>query len=92
MIPNALAKVGLMTGYTYTWKEPNPYQAIHLYDNNHIGDEDTGIIAQDVEKLGLPGITTTRSDGIKAVRYERLVPILIQAIKELEARVKTLEG
>ena len=77
---------------TYTWKEPNPYQAIHLYDNNHIGDEDTGIIAQDVEKLGLPGITTTRSDGIKAVRYERLVPILIQAIKELEARVKTLEG
>ena len=81
-----------MTGYTYTWKEPNPYQAVHLYDGNRIGDEDTGIIAQDVEKLGLPGITTTRPDGIKAVRYERIVPILIQAIKELEARVKTLEG
>ena len=92
VIPDALAKVGLMTGYTYTWKEPNPYQAVHLYDGKRIGDEDTGIIAQDVEKLGLPGITTTRPDGIKAVRYERLVPILIQAIKELEERVKTLEG
>ena len=50
------------------------------------------MIAQEVEALGLPGITTTRQDGIKAVRYERLVPLLIQAIKELEARVKTLES
>ena len=57
-----------------------------------LGTQDTGIIAQDVEKLGLPGITTTRPDGIKAVRYERLFLSLIQAIKELEARVKTLEG
>ena len=81
-----------MSGYTFSWKEPNPYLSFHLYVDKRIGDEDTGIIAQDVEKLGLPGITTTRSDGIKAVRYERLVPILIQAIKELEARVKTLEG
>ena len=53
---------------------------------------DTGVIAQQVEALGLPGITTTRADGTKAVRYERLVPILINAIQELEARVKTLEG
>ena len=44
------------------------------------------------EALGLPGITTTRDNGKKAVRYERLVPLLTQAIKELEARVKTLES
>ena len=50
------------------------------------------MIAQEIEALGLPGITTTRDGGTKAVRYERLVPILIEAIKELEARVKTLEG
>ena len=78
-----------MTGYTYTWKEP-AFNFAEKYTS--IGDADTGIIAQDVEKLGLPGITTTRNDGVKAVRYERIVPILIQAIKELEARVKTLEG
>ena len=74
----------MITGYTYSWKSG--------YHQADIGVEDTGVIAQEVEALGLPGITTTREDGIKAVRYERLVPLLIQAIKELEARVKTLES
>ena len=83
-ITSALYKVGLITGYTYSWKSD--------YHVAGLGIEDTGVIAQEVEALGLPGITTTREDGIKAVRYERLVPLLIQAIKELEARVKTLES
>ena len=54
------------------------------------GKDDTGVIAQEVEALGLPGITTTRDDGTKGVRYERLVPLLIQAIKELSAKVDAL--
>jgi len=40
----------------------------------------------------LPGTVTTRSDGTKAVRYERLIPVLIQAVKELSAKVTALEG
>ena len=96
VIPDALSKVGLITGYTYTWKEP-AFNFSERYTST--GESDTGIIAQDVEKLGLPGITTTRNDGVKAVRYERIVPVLIEAIKELKteitslkARVTTLEG
>ena len=85
-ITSALYKVGLITGYTYSWKSGTEHS------NYHQNVEDTGVIAQEVEALGLPGITTTRDNGIKAVRYERLVPLLIQAIKELEARVKTLES
>ena len=54
--------------------------------------DDIGVIAQEVEALGLSGLTETRQDGTKAVRYDRLIPVLIQAIKELDARVKTLEG
>ena len=50
------------------------------------------MIAQEVEALGLPGITTTSDDGTKRVRYDRLVPLLIQAIKELSAKVSALEG
>ena len=85
VIPNALDKVGLITGYTYNWKSDTNYDYLN-------GNADTGVIAQDVEALGLPGITTTRDDGVKAVRYERLVPILIEAVKELTARVKALES
>ena len=85
-IPNAVDKVGIITGYTYKWKTAGT-------DHSAVdGEEDTGVIAQDVEVLGLPGITTTREDGVKALRYERLVPILIEAVKELTARVKALES
>ena len=89
-IPNALDKVGLITGYTYDWKS-DTYDT-ELRNFVAAGQSETGVIAQEIEALGLPGITTTRDSGTKAVRYERLVPILIEAIKELEARVKTLEG
>ena len=61
-------------------------------DDDNLLVTDTGVIAQDVEALGLPGITTTRDDGVKALRYERLVPILIEAVKELTAKVNSLEN
>ena len=83
VIPNALDKVNSLSGNTFTWKSGSYNESLN---------DDTGVIAQEVEALGLPGITTTREDGTKAVRYDRLIPVLIQAIKELEARVKTLEG
>ena len=83
-ITNALTRVGLMTGYTFTWNDKvgtpesgKPYT--HL-----VGQEDTGLIAQDVEKLGLPGITTTRDAGTMAIRYDRLTAILTEAVKELK--------
>ena len=77
-IPNAVDKVGIITGYTYKWKTAGT-------DHSAVdGEEDTGVIAQDVEVLGLPGITTTREDGTKAISYKRLTPLLIQAIKELK--------
>ena len=84
-IPNAVDKVGILTGYTFKWKADGPY-----VDKN--GREDTGIIAQQVQALGLPGITSTRDAGIVGVSYKKLVPLLIEAIKELDARLKTLEG
>ena len=100
VISNALTKVGLITGYTYDWKEKSTEVSKYNTKNfNLAGESDTGVIAQDVELLGLPGITTTRGDGTKAVKYERLVPVLIEAIKELKteitslkARITTLEG
>ena len=74
-----------LTGNTFTWKSGTSSIADQLQ-----GNEDTGVIAQEVEAPGLPGITTTRDDGVKAVNYDKLVPVLIQAIKELSAKVDAL--
>ena len=81
-ISNAVDKVRSISGNTFTWNEKSIYN----------GEEGTGIIAQEIEALGLPGVTETREDGTKAVRYDRLVPLLIEAIKELDTKVKSLEG
>ena len=78
-IENPLDKVLKISGNTYTWKEGCAFSG-----------NDTGVIAQEIEALGLPGITTTRTDGTKAVRYDRLIPVLIEAIKELSAKVDAL--
>ena len=79
-ITDALTRVGLMTGYTFTWNDKaGTPQWTHL-----VGKDDTGLIAQDVEKLGLPGITTVRGDGAMAIRYDRLAAILTEAVKELK--------
>ena len=80
-ISNAIDKVLSISGNTFTWNEKSVYN----------GEEGTGIIAQEIEALGLPGVTQTREDGTKAVRYDRLVPLLIEAIKELDTKVKSLE-
>ena len=80
-ISNAVDKVRSISGNTFTWNKKSVYS----------GEEGTGIIAQEIEALGLPGVTETREDGTKAVRYDRLVPLLIEAIKELDTKVKSLE-
>jgi len=77
-ITKALEKVKSISGNTYTKKSD--------------GSAHTGVIAQEIEALGLPGITTTRSSGYLAVDYEKLVPLLIEAIKELSTKVDTLEN
>ena len=59
-------------------------------ESNKDGSE-VGVIAQEVEALGLPGVVTTRDSGYKAVRYEKLIPILVEAIKELNTKVEDLE-
>ena len=74
--------INRLSGNTFTWNSKSTYK----------GTDDIGILAQEVEELGLPGITQTRDNGVKAVRYDRLIPVLIEAVKELTAKVKSLES
>ena len=60
----------------------------------YIRDErdNIGVIAQEVEKV-LPEIVLTADDemGTKSVDYSRITAVLIEAVKELSAKVKYLE-
>ena len=80
VIPNALDKVKAISGYTFNWKTGHPIGA------SVTGHDDVGVIAQEVEALGLSGITSTR-DGYKYVSLKRLIPIIVEAIKELSDKV-----
>ena len=80
-IENALKMINSLSGNIFAWKPGFANKGM-----------DTGIIAQEVEALGLPGITATRQDGTKGVRYDRLIPVLIEAVKELTAKVDALEN
>lgn len=81
-IEGALEKTKTLTGYTFEWDtEKQTY---------HTGS-DVGVVAQEVEQV-LPEIVTTRDDDTKTVRYEKLVPLLIESIKELAAQVEQLKS
>ena len=53
--------------------------------------KDVGLIAQEVEKV-LPEVVVRRPDGIMAISYEKVVPLLVESIKELTKRVEELEN
>ena len=50
---------------------------------------DIGVIAQEVEKV-LPEIVATRDDGIKVVKYEKLVALLIEAVKDQQRQINQI--
>ena len=81
-IDTALDKVESIGGYQFVW-------------NNNIGDmragtHDYGVIAQEIEDV-LPHAVDINSRGHKTVNYNNLIPLLVEAVKELSARVKELE-
>lgn len=81
-IEKALDKVSKISGNTYDWK--TGFENIH----SHTG-EDVGVIAQEIEAV-LPQLVTTREHGYKAVQYEKLTALLIEAIKEQQIQIHNL--
>ena len=85
-ITNALDKVNALNGFTYTLNET---AAGYGYDTSI---RHAGVSAQEVQKV-LPEVIgdSAIGDGYVTVKYDKLVPLLIEAIKELSAKVSDLE-
>jgi hypothetical protein len=85
-ISDALYKINKINGYEFDWKEDE-----ELVKHHGFSGHDVGVIAQEIEEI-LPEIVTTRDNGYKAVKYEKIVPLLIQCIKELKQEIDSLKN
>jgi hypothetical protein len=81
-IENPIEKIRKISGNTYDWKEENKIE--HGYEGN-----DVGVIAQEIEAV-LPQLVQTRENGYKAVKYDKLVALLIEGIKAQQNQIDSL--
>jgi hypothetical protein len=83
VIPNALAKVSQLTGYTYDRIDMD-------------GIRQSGLIAQDVQEV-LPEVVINNVDPDSgeetlSLAYGNMIGLLVEAVKELKAEVEELKG
>jgi hypothetical protein len=89
-IQNPLEKLQQINGVEFDWTEE--YMSLHGGEDGYfIREHDIGVIAQEIEAI-LPEIVATREDGYKAVKYDRIVALLIEAIKELKSQIDELKN
>ena len=80
VIEGSLDKIGKINGYEFDWNDKQTAYKGH----------DIGVVAQEIEAV-LPEVVTTRGDGYKAVKYDKIVPLLIESIKELQKKVEDIK-
>ena len=85
LISNPLDKIDSIGGYSFDWKESAEEYAPHLKGHDY------GVMADEIQAI-FPELVDTRSNGIRAVKYDKLVPLLIEGIKELKHELDIIKG
>jgi len=80
-ISNPIKKIQKIGGYEFDWNDKQDTYEGH----------DIGVIAQEIEEV-LPELVTTRDNGYKAVKYEKIVALLIEAIKDQQKQIDELKS
>ena len=88
-IDNPMAILNRLDGGTFNWKHGFNHTAVKA------GKHDYGILADQVEAV-MPEIVTRsieiEGESYLTVSYEKLVPVLIEAVRQMDARIKELEA
>ena len=91
-IENALDKVSKINGVTFDWKDSwLEKHADESLESGIIRKNDTGVIAQEVQEV-LPEVVHEREDGTLGVKYEKMIGLLIESIKELKEQNNELRS
>ena len=80
VIPNALKLINKINGYSFVWD---------VDKQDTYSGKDYGVVAQEIEEI-MPELVTTRENGFKAVKYEKIISLLIAAIKEQQIQIDKL--
>lgn len=89
-LEKALERVNKINGVEYDWIDEH-IKKQGGEDGYFIRKHDVGVIAQEIQEI-LPEVVAERDNGYLAVKYEKIIPLLIEAIKELTQKVKQLES
>ena len=87
-IPNALDKVCKLRGVTFDWKDDCEDKGF-MPTMKH----ETGVLAQNVASI-IPdaAVPAPFDDEYLTVKHEKIIPVLIEAIKELKAEIEELKN
>jgi hypothetical protein len=75
-VSNAIETINALRGVTFEWKEG--------------GVKSAGLIAQEVEKV-LPDSVSIDDNGFMGVRYNNLIGILVEAVKDQQIQINSLK-
>jgi hypothetical protein len=79
-LDNSLENTLKLRGVSYYWKQENKSKKRQI-----------GVIAQEIEEV-YPEFVHTNDEGYKSVNYAQMTAVLIEAIKELNAKIVKLEA
>ena len=75
-VSNAIETINALRGVTFEWKEG--------------GIKSAGLIAQEVEKV-LPDSVSIDDNGFMGIRYNNLIGILVEAVKDQQIQINSLK-
>ena len=83
-IQSPLEKLKHINGYTFDWNEKSP--------KHKTGKSDIGVIAQEIEKVIPEAVRKDKVTKTLQVEYVKIVPLLIECIKEQQKQIDELRG
>ena len=88
LITDPITIVNQIRGVYYDWTDEH-IKKRGGEDGYFVRKHDIGVIAQEVEVV-LPEIVATRDDGTKVVKYEKIVALLIEAVKDQQRQINQI--
>ncbi|HEX8949939.1 MAG TPA: tail fiber domain-containing protein [Dissulfurispiraceae bacterium] len=83
-LEGSLEKVVKLQGVSYEWRRDE------FKEKNFEEGRQIGLIAQEVENV-FPELVRTDKEGYKAISYEKLTAVLVEALKEQQRKLNVLE-